>query len=125
VEAAHHPGHVRQYRAIATIEAEENLLKGSLAPCASPVLRIQGRADLYDLLDVSADFLLLGPDEIQASVNARGQPFQLRLGESPLFTARLRSSDVRTSPSASAIRNPGGCSGPPWSSLRMPRTAAQ
>jgi hypothetical protein len=91
---------VRQDRAIAPIEAEENPLKGSLAPCASPVLRIQCRTDLDDLFEVSADFLLLGPDEIQASVNARGQPFQLRLGESPLFTARLRSSDVRTSPRA-------------------------
>ena len=29
------------------------------------------------------------------------------------------------SASASAIRRPGGCSGPPWSSLRIPRTAAQ
>jgi 7-cyano-7-deazaguanine synthase in queuosine biosynthesis len=26
---------------------------------------------------------------------------------------------------ASAIRTPGGSSGPPWSSLRMPRTAVQ
>jgi hypothetical protein len=116
---------VHRDRAIGCVEAKEDLLKGSLAPGASSVDGIQGRVDLYDLLDVPADFLLLDSDEIQASVNACGQPLQLRLGEPPFFTPKLRSSDAYTSPSASAIRNPGGCSGPPWSSLRMPRTMAQ
>ena len=54
-----------------------------------------------------------------------GQPAQLRLREPPFFASRFRPSDCRTSSNASAIRNPGGWSGPPWSSLRMPRTAAQ
>jgi len=116
---------VHRDRAIGCVEAEEDLLKGSLAPGASSVDGIQGRVDLYDLLDVPADFLLLDSDEIQASVNACRQPLQLRFGEPLFFTDRLRSSDACTSPSASAIRNPGGCSGPPWSSLRMPRTMAQ
>jgi hypothetical protein len=61
-------------RASACVEAKEDLLKGSLAPGASSVGRIQGRVNLYDVLDVPADFLLLDPDEIQASVNACRQP---------------------------------------------------
>ncbi len=73
-EAFHHPGHVRRDRAAACVEAKEDLLKGSLAAGASSVGRIQGRVNLCDLLDVPADFLLLGPDEIQASVNACRQP---------------------------------------------------
>jgi hypothetical protein len=124
-EAFHHPGHMGRDRAVACVEAEADLLKGSLAPGAWPVGRVQSRVDLYDVLDVPADFLLLDPDEIEASVNACRQPLQLCFREPPFFTDRLRSSDACTSPSASAIRNPGGCSGPPWSSLRMPRTMAQ
>ena len=116
---------MRRNRAVAYIEATEDILKGSLAPDASSVGRIQGRFNLDDLLDVSANVLLLDPDEIQASVDTRGQPLQLCFGEPPFFTDRLRSSDARTSPSASPIRKPGGCNGPPWSSLRMPRTMAQ
>jgi len=112
-------------RAVACVEAEADLLKGSLAPGAWPVGRVQSRVDLYDILDVPADYLLLDRDEIEASVNACRQPLQLCFGEPPFFTDRLRSSDAYTWPSASVIRNPGGCSGPPWSSLRMPRTMAQ
>jgi hypothetical protein len=65
---------VRRDRAAACVEAKEDLLKRSLAPGALSVGRIQGRVDLYDLLDVPTDFLLLDPDEIHPSVNACRQP---------------------------------------------------
>jgi hypothetical protein len=103
----------------------EDVLEGALALGASSVSGIQGRVDLDDFRDVLTDFLLLDPDEIQAAVNTCRQPLQLRFGEPPFFTDRLRVSDACTSPSASAMRNPGGWSGPPWSSLRMPRIMAQ
>src|SRR5437870_8253479 len=61
----------------------------------------------------------------QAAVNASGQTLQQRLCTPPFWASKVRSSDSRTSCNASLIRTPGGCSGPPWSSLRMPRTAAQ
>jgi hypothetical protein len=68
---------------------------------------------------------LLGSDLVQAAIDAVGQPVQLLLSESPFFASKLRSIESRTSSKASAIRRPGGWSGPPWSSLRMPRTAEQ
>jgi hypothetical protein len=65
---------VRRDRAATYVEAKEDLLKRSLAQGALSVGRIQGRVDFYDLLDVPTDFLLLDPDEIQASVNVCRQP---------------------------------------------------
>src|SRR5262249_43476402 len=61
----------------------------------------------------------------QASVNIAGQARELLVGTPPFCASRFRCSDARTSPKASAIRKPGGCNGPPWSPLRIPRTAAQ
>jgi hypothetical protein len=74
---------------------------------------------------VTPDRLLLGLHQGQPRVDARGQPTQLRLREPPFFASRFRWIDARISSRASAICNPGGWSGPPWSLLRMPRTAAQ
>jgi len=60
----------------------------------------------------------------QAAVKASGQTRPQRLGPPPLWASTWRSSDARTAWNASLIRPPGGGSGPPWASLRMPRTAA-
>jgi hypothetical protein len=74
---------------------------------------------------VFPDRLLLGSDFVQASVDAAGQTAELLLCEPPFFSSKFRWIDAPTSCNASAIRKPGGSSGPPWSSLRMPRTAVQ
>ena len=41
------------------------------------------------------------------------KPAELLLREPPFFASKFRWSDSWTSSSASAIRKPGGCSGPP------------
>jgi hypothetical protein len=74
---------------------------------------------------VAPDRLLLGSHQVQPLVDAGGQPDQLLLREPPFFAPRFGWIDCRTSSNAPAIRSPGGSSGPPWSSLRIPRTAAQ
>jgi hypothetical protein len=68
---------------------------------------------------------LLGLDMFQSSVDADGQPIELLLCEPPFFVSRFRWIDSRTSVNASAMSRPGGLRGPPWSLLRIPRTAAQ
>jgi hypothetical protein len=68
---------------------------------------------------------VLATDGGQSAVDAVGQAAEVLLGEPPFCASKLRRSESRTSFKASAIRRPGGWSGPPWSSLRMPRTAVQ
>jgi hypothetical protein len=87
--------------------------------------RIEGRGDLNDLGDVLLDRDLRLLDRIQSPVDEPGQAAQERFASSPFFDPRFRPRDCRTALNASAIRSPGGFSGPPWSSLRMPRTAQQ
>ena len=72
-----------------------------------------------------SDRLLLVSDAFEAPVNAAGKSAELLFRDPPFRSPTFRWIDSRTSPKASAIRKPGGWSGPPWSSLRIPRTAAQ
>ncbi len=124
-EADHHSDHVQVNRVCLALEAIDQRLELLLATRDIPRFGIEGRGDLLNLLDVLSDGLLLGSDMVQAAVDAVGQSAQLLFFESPFFSSKLRWSESRTSSKASAIRNPGGWSGPPWSSLRMPRTAEQ
>jgi hypothetical protein len=124
-KADHHPGHRRADRILTLLEPIDQLLELFLAVRAAALAGIQGRRNRLDVLDVDADRLLFGLDFIEAAVDAAGQAAQLLFREPPFFSSKFRWIDSRTSSKASAIRNPGGCSGPPRSSLRMPRTAAQ
>ena len=71
-------------------------------------LRVEGRGDLFDVLDVGAQRLLFRANGVQAAVDAGGESAKLLLGEPPFFSSKFRWSDSRTSPNASAIRKPGG-----------------
>ena len=124
-EANHHLRHVLANRIISLLEFLSQLFEVLLAIRAIPPSRFEGRSDLLDVLDVFSDFLLLGLDLVQTSVDAVGQADQLLLCEPPFFSSKFRWIDSRTSLKASAIRSPGGSRGPPWSLLRIPRTAAQ
>src|SRR5271155_3915852 len=124
-EADHHLGHVLANRIISLLEFLTQLLEFLLAIRAILRSRFEGRSDLLDILDVFSDFRLLGLDCVQTSVDATGQPAELLLFEAPFFSSKFRWIDSRTSFNASAIRRPGGRRGPPWSPLRIPRTAAQ
>ena len=74
---------------------------------------LEGRGHLLDVLDVLSDRLLLGLDMVQSPVDAAGQAAELLLREPPFFASKFRWIDSRTSFKASAIRRPGGWSGPP------------
>ena len=112
-EANHHRGHVQANRVLGPLESIDQCLELFLAIGASFLSRFEGRGYLLDVLDVFLDFLLLGLDFVQTSVDAVGQATELLFCESPFFSSKFRWIDARTSSKASAIRRPGGCSGPP------------
>jgi hypothetical protein len=124
-EAPHQAGHVLVDRITVAVEAGEERVEVGLTPGGFLRRWVQGRGHFLDRLDVAPDRLLLGFHQVQSLVDAGGQSAQLLLREPPFFASTFRWIDCRTSSNASAIRNPGGSSGPPWSLLRMPRTAAQ
>lgn len=111
--------------ALDLLEASGQLLELRPASLTVPSFGVQGRRDFLDVFDIASDRLVFGSDVVEAAVDATGEPGELLLGEPPFFSSKFRWIDSRTSCKASAIRRPGGWSGPPWSSLTMPRTAAQ
>ena len=75
---------------------------GSSVAATSAITSTYSRIDLLLLLDF-----------VQARLDASGQAAELLLREPPFFASKFRWIDSRTSFNASAIRKPGGCSGPP------------
>ena len=112
-EACHQRGHVPTNRILGPLESIDQSLE--LLPAIRAALRpgLEGRGYLLDVLDIFSDRLLLGSDMVQSPVDAAGQAAELLLREPPFFAPKFRWIDSWTSFSASAIRNPGGCSGPP------------
>jgi hypothetical protein len=125
VNAYHHPDHMLVDRIVVSLEAREDRLEVGLTRARGTAGGGQGRGDLGDRLDVALDRFPFRLHQVQTAVDPSRQSAQLRLREPPFFAAKFRSIDSRTSSNAQAIRIPGGWSGPPWSSLRMPRTAEQ
>ena len=124
-EAGHQRGHVPANRILVPLESIDQFLELLLAILATLRPGLEGRGYLLDVLDVLSDRLLLGLDMVQSPVDAAGQAAELLLCEPPFFASKFRRIDSRTSFKASAMSRPGGWSGPPWSLLRIPRTAAQ
>src|SRR4051794_39854743 len=112
-EVEHHRRHAVPDRVLGRLEAIDQRLE-LLLPFGD-VRRpgLERRGHLRDHLDVSSDDLLLLLDLVEAPLDASGQATELLLRESPFFSSKSRRSDAWTSVSASAIRTPGGCSGPP------------
>lgn len=125
LETPHQPGEVLAGRVLVGAESIPQSLELDATTLTATSRRIERGPDLNDFRDLPLDRLLIGSDQVQPPIDATRQSFQERLGTPPFFASRFRWSDSRTSPNASAIRRPGGWSGPPWSSLRTPRTAAQ
>lgn len=90
-----------------------------------PSFDLKRLPDGLHLFGIAPDDLELLLNEACSALNTAEQIGQGAIRRPPFFAARLRRTDSATSSSASAIRTPGGCSGPPWSSLRIPRVAAQ
>ena len=112
-ETEHHRGHVVTDRIFGLLELVDQPLELFLAFCAILGPGFEGRRHRLDDLDIVSDYLLLLLDFVQASPDASGQAAELLLREPPFSASKFRRSDAWTSFRASAIRNPGGCSGPP------------
>ena len=112
-EADHQRGHVLANRIPIPLESIDQLLELRLAILATSPSRFEGRGHLVEVLDVLSDRPLLGLDVLQSPVDAAGQPAELLFCEPPFFASKFRRIDSRTSSKASAIRKPGGWSGPP------------
>jgi hypothetical protein len=125
LEAPHHRRHLLPDRVRLGSQAISQRREGDPTLIARTAGRIDSRPDLDDLLNPLSDRDLRLLDRIESPVDEPGQAAQERFASPPFFASRFRPRDCRTSPNASAIRSPGGSSGPPWPSLRMPRTALQ
>ena len=111
-EANHQPDDVLTNRILSRLEFINQLFELLLA-IRTILSRFEGRSYLLDVFDVFSDFLLLGLDFVQTSVDAASQAAELLLFEAPFFASKFRGIDARTSFKASAIRRPGGWRGPP------------
>src|SRR4051794_12959934 len=109
----HHLGHLLVNRVPGVLESIDQFLELRLPIGTVTYPRFEGRGDFLDVLDVVADRLLFVAHFVPAAVDAAGESAELLLCESPVFAPRFRWIDARTSSSASAIRKPGGWSGPP------------
>ena len=111
-KANHHLDHVLANRILSQLEFINQLFELLLA-IRTILPWFEGRSYLLDVLDVFSDFLLLGLDCVQTSVDAVGQAAELLLFEAPFCSSKFRWIDSRTSFKASAICRPGGWRGPP------------
>ena len=112
-KAQHDLGYLLVDRILLGLEVRRQRLELLPATRTTSLLGVEGRIDPLEILDIISNRLLLVSNFIQAPVYAPGQPAELLLCGSPLFASKLRWIDSRTSVNASAIRNPGGSSGPP------------
>lgn len=112
-KARHHLSHFLVDRGLGFLEAILQRLKLLLPLGATLRVRFKGRGNGGDVFHVATQFLLFGADGVETAVDAAGQTVELRFGEAPFFSSKFRWIDSRTSLNASAIRKPGGCSGPP------------
>lgn len=69
--------------------------------------------DFLNVLQIQPDLGLCGLDLGETAVDTAYKSFLGFIGRAPFFASRLRSRESRTCSRESAMRNPGGCSGPP------------
>lgn len=127
LEREHHFGHLAPHLVIAGREDRGECDEQPFAIFARAVIRIESGVDFSQNLHLTCDFIERAANELDTAV------YTPREGAKSLFAAPFLppsvavalSMDSRSSPSPFAMRRPGGESGPPWSSLRTPRTAAQ
>ncbi len=125
LEALHHRRHLASDRVRSGSQAIAERLEEGSTLFARAARRVEDGGNLDDLAHTLSDRDLRLLDRIKSPVDEPGQATQERLGSPPFFAPRFRPRDCLTSPRAWAIRKPGGWRGPPWPSLRMPRTAQQ
>ena len=113
LETGHDFAHVLRYRIVVRLKGVAQGLKSAPTFCFGASRETERGLHLSHPVYLLVDFLLAGTHLREPAIDAAGQAFELRVPAPPFFTSRLRCKDVRTSLKASAIRKPGGCSGPP------------
>ena|GEM_PF-6703860 len=112
-KARHDTAHMLPHRVIAVLQLLPQDLKTFLTLVARAAARIEGGVDHSHLHSLLTYVFLGGLHAAQPPVDVAGQPRQSLMSRPPFCASRFRWSDARTSSRASAIRRPGGCSGPP------------
>ena len=112
-KAHHHLDYLLVNQVLLTLESIDQFFELLLPSRASFLPRFESCGYFRDVLDVASDRLLFGPNFVEAPVDTTGQATELLFREPPFFSSRFRWIDSRTSFKASAIRKPGGWSGPP------------
>ena len=124
-KGAHDPRHLFAHRVLARFELCGKRNKTSFALLAGAHRGVEQAVDGAQDLDVPRHLVELRANDPPAAVYAGAKGRERVRTRAPFFAAVAFAMESRTSPSASAMRTPGGWSGPPWSSFRIPRTAAQ
>src|SRR3989442_7749536 len=126
LKTAHHLGKLLVHGVTACLPLlpQRDELYLTLLPCGF-VARLQEAINCSQVLDIVPHLRQGFAGDFHAAVHTTGQTLHQRLCTPPFLASRVRSSDARTSCNASLIRKPGGSNRPPWSSLSIPRTAAQ
>jgi hypothetical protein len=124
-KAGHDVAHMLPDRIVTLLELLLQDLKLHLTLGTGPALRLECRLHRPDVLYLGTNDLLCVVHCRQAPIDTARYTREALVRRPPFFTSRFRCSEAWTSSKASAMRSPGGCKGPPWSSFRMPRTAAQ
>lgn len=124
-KAGHAMAHMVSDRIVARVALLLQDLTLRLTLGTRATLRFACRLDRSHILHGGTQSLLRIMARRQTPVNVARSTRKTRVCRPPVFASRWRWSAARTSSKASAMRRPGGCRGPPWSSCRMPRTAAQ
>ena len=109
----HHVAHVVLDRVGTALELRLQRLKLCLSLRARAPGRVKGGLDGPYLRHLVAHLFLGSLHTAQPPVDVAGQTGESLMRRPPFWTSRFRWRDVRTSPRASAMRMPGGCSGPP------------
>ena len=108
-----YPTHVLPSRIVTPLELLPQGLKLHMPVVARAIGEIKRGLDCPHVCHLMTYVILGCLHTRQASVNIAGQARELLVGTPPFCASRFRCSDVRTSPKASVICKPGGCSGPP------------
>jgi hypothetical protein len=112
-EADHHRGHMLANRIPSPLELIDQLFEPLPAIRAIRPSGFKSLGHFVNVFYVFSDRLLLGANFGQAAVDAGGESAELLFCKPPFFSSKFRWIESRISCNASAIRNPGGWSGPP------------
>ena len=113
LKTRHHAAYVLPRWIITALELLPQGLKLRVTLVARAPVGIKRGLDSSYVCHLLADGLLRCLHARQTSVDIAGQARESFMRTPPFCASRFRCSEARTSPKASAIRKPGGCSGPP------------